>query len=88
MAATDDFRNEGGIEHPATNAESVTPDDNNDLTKVTRSVYIGGAGDMKVDMADGGTVTFKSIPSGTILPIRVSRVYSTDTSASEIIGLS
>jgi hypothetical protein len=42
---------------------------------------------MKVDMALGSTVTFVGLVGGTILPIQVTRVYSTDTTASDIVAL-
>lgn len=34
-----------------------------------RGVYVGGAGDLVVTLIGGTTVTFKSIPAGTVLPI-------------------
>lgn len=76
-----------GIDAPAANAAAVTPNDSTDLTNVSRSLYVGGAGNVKVDMADVGTVTFTGVPAGAILPIRVSRVYSTGTTATSILVL-
>lgn len=76
-----------GIDAPAANAAAVTPNDSADLTNVSRSLYVGGAGDIKVDMADVGTVTFTGVVAGSILPIRVKRVYSTGTTATTILVL-
>ena len=76
-----------GIDAPAANAAAVTPNDSADLTNVSRSLYVGGAGNVKVDMADVGTVTFTGVPAGTILPIRVKRVYATGTTATTILVL-
>ena len=70
----------------AYDASSVTPADDGAL-RPTRALYIGTAGDMKVDMALGSTVTFVGLIGGTILPIPVTRVYSTDTTASNIVAL-
>jgi len=42
---------------------------------------------LKVDMADSGTVTFSGLPAGIFLPIIVKRVYSTGTTATNIIAL-
>lgn len=56
---------------------------------VTRAIYVGTAGDLKVKRL-GGTqrdVTFKNVPAGTILPIRVVQVYNNGTTASDIVGL-
>ena len=89
MPATDNFsRQQTLTSDPATNAVLITPSDSVDLTSVSRAVYVGGAGDMKVTMQDSGTVLFSGIPAGTTLPIRVSRIWSTTTTASTIIALS
>lgn len=45
-----------------------------------RGIYLGTSGDLKVDMAGAGTVTFKNAPVG-ILPISVSKVYKTGSAA-------
>lgn len=57
--------------------------------EVTRNVYVGGAGDVKVDMQHGETVTFKSVPAGTFMPIQVSKIYSTanGTTATNLLAL-
>lgn len=65
--------------------EDVTPDDNNDLT-VGGMLYVGGAGDIKVTGLKSGTVTLKAIPAGTWLNFcRVKRVWSTGTTATDIV---
>lgn len=72
----------------AEDAQSVTPDDSNDLTPApANALYVGSQGDVKVDMMEGTTVTFTAVPAGTVLNIRVNRVYSTDTTASGIVAL-
>ena len=70
----------------AFDAAAVTPADDGAL-RPTRGLYIGGAGDVKVDMTLGNTVTFAGLLAGTILPIQVVRVYSTDTTATDIVAL-
>ena len=70
----------------AFDAAAVTPADDGAL-RPTRGLYIGGAGDVKVDMTLGNTVTFAGLLAGTILPIQVTRVYSTDTTATDIVAL-
>jgi len=72
----------------ASTAFAITPNDNNDLTSTARAIWVGGAGNMVVQMAgDAGQVTFSGIPAGTLLPIQVSRVLNTLTTATLIIGL-
>ena len=73
--------------HPAGHAEAVTPNDSTDITE-TRGLYVGVQGDVKVDMASGATaVTFTNLAAGIIHPLRVTRVYSTDTTATNITAL-
>ena len=72
---------------PATGAVSITPDDDTLLASITRAVWVGGAGDMAVLMADDSAVTFVGVQAGSLLPIRVKRVNNTDTTATGILGL-
>lgn len=77
-----------GLESPAVSAFAITPDDNVDLAINTRAIYVGVGGDLVVILGDDSTaVTFKSVPSGMILPIRVRRVVATNTAASSLVGL-
>lgn len=89
MPATDQFSyTSETVFAPADNAVAVTPNDSTDLTYVTRAVYVGGTGNMVVTMAGGGSnVTFTGIPAGSVLPIRVSRILSTSTTATSIVAL-
>lgn len=89
MAATDNFSAfADGLASPCKHGALVTPDNSTDLTVATRAVYVGGAGTLKVDFAGGETaVTFTGVTAGSILPIRVSRIYATGTSATYIIAL-
>jgi hypothetical protein len=52
-----------------------------------RGLYIGSGGDVVVLTGGGNTITFKSVPTGTILPVFAYRVKQTGTTASSIIGL-
>jgi hypothetical protein len=77
-------------EAAATGAVAHTKDD--DVTfHPTRAVYVGdvsGGGAMKVDMADGNTaVVFSGIVAGSILPLSVTRIYATDTTAAGFVLL-
>ena len=74
------------LEAPASRAAGVTPNDSSDLSTSARALYIGGTGDVKVDTTGGDTVTFKAVPIG-FMPVRVSRVHATGTTATEIIAV-
>jgi hypothetical protein len=52
-----------------------------------RALYIGGAGDLAVTTSLGEVVTFVGVQAGTILPIRVKRVNTSGTTATNILAL-
>lgn len=85
MAAID--TTQGGLGQPATWGELVTKHDTNELTRVSRALYVGGTGDVAVVMLEGSAVTFVGVPAGALLPIRVKKVMSTGTTATTIISL-
>lgn len=72
---------------PAAHAFAVTPNDSGDLSETTRALYVGTAGSVAAVMASGASVSFDTIASGTVLPVRVTRVLATGTTASAILGL-
>jgi len=69
-------------------ALAVTPSDVADLSgEPYYAVWVGTGGDLKVDMADGGAaVILSNCASGQLIPIMVERIYSTGTTASNIIA--
>ena len=74
--------------NPAEYAAAVTLSDSTVLTPTPRALYIGVGGDVVVTMAaDGSDVTFENVPTGTKLPVRVSKVKATNTTASSIVAL-
>jgi hypothetical protein len=74
---------------------TITKSDTDDLVNVSRGIYVGGAGDLKVDLYEanpGGTatrttVTFTALAAGVLHPLRVSRIYSTGTTATGIVAV-
>lgn len=75
------------IDSPAAGAASVTLHDSNELTYYCRALYIGTGGNLKVTTVDGSTVTFVGVPTGTILPVRAKIVFSTGSTASDVVAL-
>jgi hypothetical protein len=53
----------------------------------TRSIYIGGAGNLSVLMAGGQTTLFSALPVGTILPVSCLRINATNTTATLIVAM-
>ena len=75
------------LSSPCDNAVAITPNNDVDLTYVTRAVWVGGAGAINVITSRGQTVLIAGIQAGTLLPIRVSRVLASSTSATNIVGM-
>ena len=85
---TDRYQNtSSGLDSPALDAFTITPNDNTDLVEVTRALYIGGSGDVTLVTKSGTQVTFSNISSGSLLPVRVARILVTGTTANNIVGL-
>ena len=72
---------------PVSNAAQVTPDDGNDLTYITSALVIGTGGNVKVNMAGGQLGVVVKAQSGQLLPFRVTRVWATGTTATDIVAV-
>jgi hypothetical protein len=73
---------------PYHDAAAVIPSDTTDLPKVARGLHIGGAGDVKLTLWSGATVTLAGIPAGTERRVVARRVWATGTTATNIVALS
>lgn len=89
MAAPDVFVLHAVVpDGPALDFAAVTKSDTVDLPFKSRWLWVGGAGDVSVLAADETTaVLFSSVPAGTRLPIRTSRVRATGTTATNIVAM-
>ena len=74
----------GSIISPGLGAFTITPADS-DLSTPTRGVWVGSPGDLRVTMVAGGDVILKGAVG--LIPIAVKRVWATNTTASNIVGL-
>jgi hypothetical protein len=79
----------GNASGPATGAVAVTP---NDSTVVDfAALYVGGAGNVTLTTLNASgadaDVLFTAVPAGSILPVHCSKVKSTGTTATAIVGL-
>ena len=74
---------------PALSAADVVPNDAADLPNYSRMLYVGFGGsnkDVHVTTINGSEVTFKNVPTG-ILMVQARKVWSTGTTATEILAL-
>lgn len=77
-----------GLGQPSAYLFLITPSDTDNLQYVTRAIRVGTAGDLAVLTVAGQVVTIPDCLSGEVLPIQVQKVYSTNTTASGIMGMS
>ena len=71
---------------PAVGAKNITPSNTAELGYKTKGIYVGGAGDVKLKSLDGNDVTFTA-PVGAVIPVVTELVYSTGTTATNLVGL-
>jgi len=50
-------------------------------------LYVGTTGNVRVMTAGGDDVVFVAVPAGQFIPVNVVQVFSTDTTASDILAL-
>ena len=85
MAGTPSYRTADATVS-AYDAVAITPSDATVL-RPTRGIYVGTGGNIAVQMALGNTVTLVGVLGGSILPIQVVKVLSTNTTASNMVAL-
>jgi hypothetical protein len=77
-----------GLTSPARNHFAITPHNSTDFTaNNTRAIYVGGAGNIVIVTENGDAVTYSNVPAGTIIPIVAKRVNSTNTTATNLVGM-
>jgi hypothetical protein len=70
----------------AQDAVAVTKSDSTVYSPPLCGLFIGGAGNVNVVTVNGSTVLFTGCVAGQILPIAVTKVMSTSTTATNITG--
>jgi hypothetical protein len=67
-------------------AEAVTTNDSVNLSSPS-VIYVGTSGNVQVTTANGDVVTFTGVPSGSVIPVQVIRVWATSTTALNMIRI-
>lgn len=84
---TDTFRKHSrGLTAPPENATAIQPADGTPLSHASRAIYVGGAGTLRVEMLNGEAVSLIGVAAGSLLPIRVRKVFQTGTTASGLVA--
>ncbi len=68
-------------------AVAVTPSDGADLASIAGALYIGGAGNLSLILADDSAAVTFNAAAGDILRLKVKRVRATGTTATNIVAL-
>lgn len=84
MAVHDDFPFPGSPEGPYIDGFPITPNDSADLEQMTNAIHVGTAGNIRVLTQRGRDAIF-AVTAGWHR-IRVSKVFSTNTTAAGISG--
>lgn len=71
------------VELQPTRAAAVTPNDNTVL--VAGTLFIGSTGNVTVRTVGQDVITFTNVANSFILPVKVDKVLSTGTTASNIV---
>ena len=71
---------------PAVSVFEITPNDSSDLNHATTALNVITPGRVRVTTVDGSEGTISIYPGNTV-PIRVTRVWHTGTTATGITGL-
>lgn len=77
---------EPGICAPGSGSASVTPSNSTDLAQVARSLYVTVAGDVTFTGLDGVDSVW-TVPANFIIPVAMTRVKSTGTTATGLIAI-
>lgn len=72
------------ISAPPSNAVQITPSDTADLSYLTRAIYVGIQGDLRILTHNNQEVIYKNILG--IKVIRAKRVFATGTTAGALIA--
>lgn len=85
----DPFRNSApSASSPSDTCFAVVPSDSAELPLATKAIFIGSGGDVRLRPLNGSTdVTFRNLPDGSVLDVRVRAIRASGTTASDIVGL-
>ena len=87
-AMADDYMGyENSLTSPAIGAADIMPSDSVALPKTTRAIYVGAAGNLRLQFMSGEVVTLTGVQAGAIYPVRALLVLATGTTATGLVAL-
>lgn len=73
---------------PARRAFAITPHDTQPLPLVTKGLCVGGAGAVVLRAMDSDADVTLNVVAGQLLPIRITHIRASGTTAGGLVGLS
>lgn len=77
----------GSLDDPASLCRNIEPSDSIGLIEISRALYVGGAGSVRLMDASGNIATFDGVVGGSILPVRAQQVLQTGTTATGLVAM-
>lgn len=72
----------------ASQSLAITPDDEDIISPVLEGIWVGTTGNISIQLEhDTSPQTWLNIPDGTFIQGRIARIFATNTTASNIIGV-
>jgi len=66
-------------------ADAAVQSDTANLKTAVSAIYIGGDGNLKITTEGGEAVTFVGLSAGDIVPVSAVRIWSTGTTATNLV---
>jgi hypothetical protein len=76
--------NRQGATVPAFRIMDITPSDDSPIPEINRAIWVGTGGNLSVVTYGGDSTTIYNVQDGSLLPLIVSRIKSTGTTAQNI----
>jgi hypothetical protein len=76
------------VTSPAEDGAALVPHDTNPVVTTPKALFIGTGGHIVMRGVNGtADITFRNVPSGSVLPFRPGFVRATGTTAADIVAL-
>ncbi len=74
------------FERPFEGASEIVPSDTKTIP-LTRAIYVGTGGDLRIAFSDHSVATLRGIKSGSVLPVRAQAILKKGTTAQHLTAL-
>lgn len=78
---------DGALDLASGDVLTVTKGDSGSDFLVSRALYVGTGGNLRILTEKGQDVLFKNVADGALIPVRATRVFATNSTAADILAL-